>query len=80
MVNRKRFDMGTARPGREEREPGVAGADLVDEDPFDRMNIELKRSLRLRFAQEAAKRDMKKRDLANEVFAFYFAHKDTIVS
>ena len=80
MVNRKRFNMGTTRSSQEEREPGVAGADLVDEDPFDRMNIELKRSLRLLFAQEAARRDMKKRDLVNEVFAFYFAHKDTIVS
>jgi hypothetical protein len=79
-VNRKRFDMGTTRPGREEREPGVVSTDLRDEDPFDRMNIELKRSLRLLFAQEAARRDMKKRELANEIFAFYFTHKDTIMS
>jgi hypothetical protein len=50
MVNRKRFDMGTTRLGREEREPGVAGEDLGDGDPFNRMNIELKRSLRLLFA------------------------------
>ena len=79
MVNRKRFDMGTTRPGREKQEPGVAGTDLGEEDPFDRMNIELKRSLRLLFAQEAARRDMKKRDLVNEIFAFYFTHKDTIM-
>ena len=79
-MNRKRFDMGTTRPGREEREPGVASTDLGDEDPFDRMNIELKRSLRLLFAQEAARRDMKKRELANEIFAFYFTHKHTIMS
>jgi hypothetical protein len=72
--------MGTTRTGREEREPGGAGRDLGDEDPFDRMNIELKRSLRLLFAQEAARRDMKKRDLVNEIFAFYFMHKDTIRS
>ena len=51
--------MGTTRPGREGQESGVAGADLGEEDPFDRMNMELKRSLRLLFAQEAARRDMK---------------------
>jgi hypothetical protein len=44
------------------------------------MNIELKRSLRLLFNQEAAARDLKKRDLVNEIFAFYFEHKDTIVT
>jgi hypothetical protein len=72
--------MGTTRPGREEREPGVVGEDFGDEDPFDRMNIEIKRSLRMLFAQEAARRDLKKRDLVNEIFAFYFEHKDTIVT
>ena len=79
-MSRKRFDMGTTRPEREGREPAVAGEDLGDEDPFDRMNIEIKRSLRMLFAQEAARRDLKKRDLVNEIFAFYFEHKDTIVT
>jgi hypothetical protein len=79
MVNKKRFDMGMIRTGREEWDPGVTSSDL-ENDPFDRMNIELKRSLRILFAQEAARRDMKKRDLANEIFAFYFTHKNTIIS
>ena len=79
-MSRKRFDMGTTRPDREGREPAVAAEDLSENDPFDRMNIELKRSLRLLFNQEAAARDLKKRDLANEIFAFYFEHKDTIVT
>ena len=79
-MSRKRFDMGTTRPEREGREPVVAAEDLSDHDPFDRMNIELKRSLRLLFSQEAARRDLKKRDLVNEIFAFYFEHKETIVS
>ena len=79
-MSSKRFDMGTSRAGREGREPAVAAEDLDEHDPFDRMNIELKRSLRLRFSQEAARRDLKKRDLVNEIFAFYFDHKDTIVS
>ena len=72
--------MGTSRAEREGREPAVSAEDLGDNDPFDRMNIELKRSLRLLFSQEAARRDLKKRDLVNEIFAFYFAHKDTIIS
>ena len=79
-MSRKRFDMGTSRGNREEREPAALAEDLGDSDPFDRMNIELKRSLRLLFSQEAARRDLKKRDLVNEIFAFYFTHKDTIVS
>ena len=72
--------MGTSRADREAREPAVAAEDLDEHDPFDRMNIELKRSLRLLFSQEAARRDLKKRDLVNEIFAFYFDHKDTLVS
>jgi hypothetical protein len=72
--------MGTSRGNREGGEPQAPAEDLNEPDPFDRMNIELKRSLRLLFIQEAAGRDLKKRDLVNEIFAFYFAHKDTIAS
>lgn len=43
------------------------------EEPIDRVNFELPRSLRLRFNQEAARRDMKKRDLVREIFEYYFA-------
>jgi hypothetical protein len=72
--------MGTTRPDREGREPAVAAEEPSENDPFDRMNIELKRSLRLLFSQEAARRDLKKRDLVNEIFSFYFEHKETIIS
>jgi hypothetical protein len=72
--------MGTTRPEREGREPTGATEEPSEHDPFDRMNIELKRSLRLLFNQEVARRDLKKRDLVNEIFAFYFEHKDTIVT
>jgi hypothetical protein len=71
--------MGTTRTNREGEDPAVT-QETSEHDPFDRMNIELKRSLRLLFNQEAAARDLKKRDLVNEIFAFYFEHKDTIIS
>jgi hypothetical protein len=72
--------MGTTRVNREGGEPAASSEKPSEHDPFDRMNIELKRSLRMLFAQEAARRDLKKRDLVNEIFAFYFEQKDTIIS
>ena len=64
---KKKFDMGTARKVDEFVATGSADDEIVD-----RVNFELPRHLRIRFNEEAARRDMKKRDLAREIFEFYF--------
>jgi len=74
-MSEKKFSMG-----RRQEHPGESSADRdqpqeVEEEPIDRVNFELPRKLRIRFNQEAARRDMKKRDLVREIFDYYFADK-----
>lgn len=74
-MSEKKFSMG-----RRQENTAEYGADRVqpkeaEEEPIDRVNFELPRSLRIRFNQEAARRDMKKRDLVREIFDYYFADK-----
>ena len=70
-MGEKKFSMA-AKP-EQLPQPDVATRD--QDDPIDRVNFELPRSLRIRFNEEAARRDIKKRDLIREIFDYYFADK-----
>ena len=74
-MSEKKFSMGRRPDNKVESEIDELKSTEVTEEPIDRVNFELPRSLRLRFNQEAARRDMKKRDLVREIFDYYFADK-----
>jgi hypothetical protein len=70
-MGEKKFSMAARR----EQTPRPDGVTRDQDEPFDRVNFELPRSLRIRFNEEAARRDIKKRDLVREIFEYYFVDK-----
>ena len=70
-MGEKKFSMAA----KSEQLPQPDGATIDQYDAIDRVNFELPRRLRIRFNEEAARRDIKKRDLIREIFDYYFADK-----